>query len=532
MRSDGNALIIILFTVMVILILLMTQTSVTRANVAVVDRRTTSAQLGATTLLRTPARLRQVATNLPAFLRDTVPLPTKLSDSGTLATLQGQLDTTWRQCRETAFRVQVHLAGQPSCGVPDPRASQRSTVTSNTLSSTGLTEYRVPLYVRTTVKGPHGGRRSREAQGEAVLLGMNPMPSTAFHVLTGNLGAPVPAGLILDGPVHVNGRLQVAAGRSAFLSVVSSAQRSMDFGSATWPTAQPGPFPALPCDPQSSTCATFDNGLGLGVGTLPINGGDVESQAGLRLPGSVHELVLTPNSNGGTTVFTCTSTACNRYWLQPDGDSVNVWQHTLSSPVPPRNGLVFAPPEPGSNPWTLVASRVTGLILAPNDLSVRALIPAGPAFQGQLSVAANNRLTVTSSLRAQTPVCDSYPVRDTDGELRPASCQQSSPDQLGLISVRGNIDIGNSSLPLPEGDTSIALHASLMAARGTVALRDTRPSTLDWTGSVMSQTFIPDARMRLAFDARVRRPPGFPNLNVTATPPVMLLGRDTELDLP
>lgn len=178
------------------------------------------------------------------------------------------------------------------------------------------------------------------------------------------------------------------------------------------------------------------------------------------------------------------------------------------------------------------ATGVAPVIFAPNDLSVRALYPTGSAYQGALTVAANQTLTVTSSLKAQTPVCDSYPVKDANGAHRPATCTAATDDQLGLVSVQGNIDLGDSSQPLAESETSMAVHAAMLASRGTVALRDTRLATLDLTGSVAAAVFAPDDRMRLAFDPRVTRPPAFPTMSSSSMPPAVILQQDSELDLP
>lgn len=535
MRQDGNALLITLFTVMVLALLLLAQTAVTHTNVNVAGRRTSSAQLAATVTFRTPAFLQDTAARLPGFLAEklsTTP-PDQLTSAATLQTFQRNLDAAWSQCASGNPRTRLHLAGQSSCSMPDPGAAQRGSVTRNTLSQTGLTEYRLPLYAQVTASDAEGNRRSRAATGEAVLLAMNPMPATAYQLLTGSLTQPIPGALIFDGPVHVQGTLTLDAARSAFLAPVTSSQSALRLGGESRTTAQFRPLPAVPCDPSSSTCPTFGDGLALGAAALNLPSVNLSAQAALTLPGSVREVVLSPHPSGGTLVYACTSTACDRYWLQPSGSAATLWQHSLSSPVPPRNGLIFQPPEPASgSPWTQRASGVLPIILAPNALEVRALMPTGPAYQGALTLAAKGTLTVTSSLLAQAPVCDSYPVRDADASLRPASCTQTSPDQFGLVSEGGGIDLGNSSLTLADQDASLTLHAALLAPQGAVALRDSRLQKLDLVGSVTSLSFTPDARMRLAFDPRVRRPPGFPDLGITVTPPAVIFQGDTNLDLP
>lgn len=536
MRNDGNALLITLFTVMILAMLLAAQAVVTRANVVTVERRTTGALLGATTTLHTPARLRVAAANLPAFLSTQLSAgttPTQLTSTTTLASWQRALDDAWAQCRAGRFQVNVHLAGQASCGQVDPGAAQRNTVTKNTLSATGLTEYRIPLYVRATAVDTSGARRTRQATGEAVILGMTSMPVNAYQLLTGTLQADLPAGIILDGPVHVNAGLRFEAGQSAFLSRVTSGASALTLGGQSRTPDTFAPSPSLPCDPKATTCPTFGDGLSLQAGTVSIPHPSVASLAAINLPGNVREVVLNPHPSGGTEVYACTTADCTRYWFQPQGTGWALWQHSLTSPVPPRNGLVFQPPEPETgSPWTAISSGVRPVILAPTNLQVRALYPSGGAYQGVLTVAANQTLTVTSSLRAASPVCDSYPVRDTQGALRPASCTNGSTDQLGLISQQGNIDLGDSTLSLAESETSMAVHAALLASRGAVALRDTRLSTFDLTGSVASATFTPDSRMRLAFDPRVPTLPAFPTMASSTMPPAVLLQGDSEQDVP
>lgn len=535
-RTSGNALIITLFAVMILTVLLAAQVVVTRANVVTVERRTTNAMLSATATLHTPTQLRLIAADLPSFLGTQLAGTTSgsLGSAATLTTWQQNLDSTWAQCNTSSMTTLVHLAGLPSCSTADPGAAQRSAVTVNTLSGTGLTEYRVPLYVQITAEDASGSRRTRQATGEAVILEMASMPVTAYEILAGQVQGEIPAGMLTDGPVHVNGALPLAAGQSAFLGRVTSAAASLTLGGQVRTPQQFTPGPGVPCDPRLTTCPSFAGGLGLQTGAVPVPAAEPAPVAALTLPGVVREVVLAPHPSGGTEVFACMVVSCTRSWFQPTGPGrATLWQHALPSPVPPRNGLLFTPPEPTSgSAWSVSATGVAPVIFAPNDLSVRALYPTGSAYQGALTVAANQTLTVTSSLKAQTPVCDSYPVRDANGAHRPATCTAATDDQLGLVSVQGNIDLGDSSQPLAESETSMAVHAAMLASRGTVALRDTRLATLDLTGSVAAAVFAPDDRMRLAFDPRVTRPPAFPTMSSSSMPPAVILQQDSELDLP
>jgi len=514
-REDGNVLLLTLMVGVILMALLAAEVTVTRVNVRAVQSSTVNAQLDVQAILSSPNAMRDAVARLPAEITARAGFaPSSFGDN-----LQTAVDRDWGQCSATGRLITRVRLNPTICGVT---SSVEDRATFRPLSSGNASEVRIPLTIQTTYTDTLG-RRSRQARGEVVyrLAGTSALPITMYQVLADRLGAPLPDNLILDGPIQVNGPLTFAAGRSEFLSGVSSATAQLQLGSTTVTPRQFAPSVAFPCDQLNSTCPKFNAGLSLTAPRLPI---PIPGEpADLTLSAATQDIVLSPNPARGTTIYTCTLTSCERYWYAPDG---NLYQHILPSPVPPENGLPFTPPEPdgGTQPWQPVKTNVTGIFRVAGDVQVRALTPNGPAFQGSLTLEADGTLTVASSLSPVTPTCTTFAVRNQDGSITPANCTSGSPDVLGLISLNGNIDLGSSTTF--TADRTLALQANLFAPFGSVSIQDPRVSTLNWVGSVAASTFTPNAGMHLAQDPRLVDPPGFPSLPGRTTAPTVRLEPD------
>lgn len=504
-REQGNAVLIVLFAVIILATLLTIQVVATRANVLTTDRRTQDAQLNAQAAFSSPRLITGILNGLPQQLAE--------QSTGSLAdgTYRTSLSTemqAWLSCGTATVRQTLLIAGTTTCG-GTPTTDTTVRATQGTVVS-----YQVPLQLKIITKGNEQAQRTRLLPGELRFANASTgsLPITAYQVLANVLGT-VPADMIFDGPVQVNGQIQLAAGRSAWPGGLTSEQRQLRVGNTTISVDRFGGNGGFPCDQSSANCPNFVGGIGMGTGRVDVP--DVGGTAGLNLPSSVREVVLYPQ-DGGTGLYVCTTSSCDQYVLTPTAvGRMRVVRVASGVAVPSTSGRET----PGAaTESTVIASDVVALVQAPGDLQVRALTPAAAAYAGTLSIIARQNLIITSSLLAQRPACTTYAVAtetlsDLNGGIRPANCGDlSSPDALGLASQYGSVFFGDETLSLVGGNRTMTVQGAVLAPRGTVQMQDSRLSDVDWIGSVAAGRVIPDVRMRLAHDPRFPQLPGFPTV--------------------
>ncbi|WP_082506218.1 hypothetical protein, partial [Deinococcus sp. Leaf326] len=397
-REQGNAVLIVLFIILVLAALMTIQAVATRANVLTTDRRTQDAQLNAQAAFSAPRLITGVLTGLPQGVTDQ---STGNLESGTYRTSLSTQMEGWLSCGTATVEQRLSIGGTTTCGGASTGDTTIRAVQGNVVS------YRVPLQLGIVTKGNEQAQRTRVLPGQLRFANAatGSLPITAYQVLTNVLGT-VPADMIFDGPVQVNGQVQLAAGRSAWPGGLTSEQREIRVGNTTVSVNQFGGNGGYPCDQSVATCPNFAGGLGMGTGrvTLPdmTNG-----RAGLNLPGNVREVVLYP-WEGGTGLYVCTTNSCDQYVLTPTSRGrMSVVRVANGVGVPSTSGKET----PGAvTESTVILSDVPALVQAPGDLQVRAFTPASAAYTGTLSIAARQNLIVTSSLLAQRPACTTYAV--------------------------------------------------------------------------------------------------------------------------
>lgn len=501
----GNAVLISLFIAMFLMALLAYQVVTTRANLNVTEQRTATAQLTAQSVFSTARAIRTATQELSGKANATLTVA-GMQDGSRFTTLSTAMQIAL-PCNAPGERNRLFVAQAPSCGESGSGAA------ASTATSTNVTKWQIPLLLRVSARLPDGTQRTRQVTGSLSLSSSTnaavPLNVSAMQLLVGQVVGAVPGNLIFDGPVHSNATVTLEKNRSEWPGGLTSASPQLVLGTQTLTPNDFGPNPAFPCDQATMTCPNFGGGLALKAPVMPLP--DAQSTSGaLHLSGNVRELVLFPVS-GGTGFFACTTTACDVYHLSGN----TIWRIRSGVAVPARDGS----PVDTTPLESAMMSSTQPLIIVPGDLEVRSLTPTGAAYRGTLSIMSRQTLTIGSSLLAQTPVCTTYPVRNDRGSLEPAVCGGvSSPDALGLIAERGNINVGQPAAALVGGDTSLTLQAALLAPRGRISLRDSRITTLDWIGSATAATFEPSARMRLAHDPRALAFPGFPALPGGLTP--------------
>lgn len=504
-REQGNAVLIVLFIILVLAALMTIQVVATRANVLTTDRRTQDAQLNAQAAFSSPRLITGVLNGLPQKLTDQ---STGSLEDGTYRTSLSNQMQGWLSCGTATVQQSLVIAGKTTCG--------GSTTADTTIRATqgNVVSYRVPLQLNIITKGNEQAQRTRVLLGQLRFANASTgsLPVTAYQVLTNVLGT-VPADMVFDGPVQVNGQVQLAAGRSAWPGGLTSELRQVRVGNTTVSVDQFGGNGGYPCDQSVVSCPNFVGGIGMGTGRVDVP--DVGGTAGLNLPSSVREVILYPQ-DGGTGLYVCTTSSCDQYVLAPTAvGRMRVVRVASGVAVPSTSGRET----PGAaTESTVIASDVAALVQAPGDLQVRALTPAAAAYAGTLSIVARQNLTLTSSLLAQRPACTTYAVAtetlsDLNGGIRPATCGDlSSPDALGLASQYGSVFFGDETLSLIGGSRTMTVQGAVLAPRGTVQVQDGRLSDVDWIGSVAAGRVIPDVRMRLAHDPRFPQLPGFPTV--------------------
>ena len=476
-REQGNAVLIVLFIILVLAALMTIQVVATRANVLTTDRRTQDAQLNAQAAFSSPRLIIGVLNGLPQQLTDQ---STGSLEDGTYRTSLSNQMRGWLSCGTTTVQQSLFIAGETTCGGISTADTTIRATQGNVVS------YRVPLQLKIITKGNEQAQRTRVLPGQLRFANASTgsLPITAYQILTNVLGT-VPADLIFDGPVQVNGQVQLAAGRSAWPGGLTSELRQVRVGNTTVSVDQFGGNGGYPCDQSVVSCPNFVGGIGMGTGRVDVP--DVSGTAGLNLPSSVREVVLYPQ-DGGTGLYVCTTSSCDQYVLTPTSvGRMTVVRVASGVAVPSTSGKET----PGAaTESSVIASDVVALVQAPGDLQ---------------------NLTITSSLLAQRPACTTYAVADLNGGIRPATCGDlSSPDALGLASQYGSVFFGDETLSLIGGSRTMTVQGAVLAPRGTVQVQDGRLSDVDWIGSVAAGRVIPDVRMRLAHDPRFPQLPGFP----------------------
>jgi len=173
---------------------------------------------------------------------------------------------------------------------------------------------------------------------------------------------------------------------------------------------------------------------------------------------------------------------------------------------------------------------------ARSDPADRATAPPALAAFSQLTLATAGSLRITGDLTYEQPPCTSFPERQPDGSIVPATCEDlDARNVLGLFAQDGDILIGhNHHDDRYNAPPDLTVHGVLMSSRGAVQVED---YTAGWPlgrvhliGGIIENlyggfgTFDPASGeptsgygRRFVYDRRMARglaPPGFPTTNV------------------
>ena len=284
---------------------------------------------------------------------------------------------------------------------------------------------------------------------------------------------------------------------------------------------------------------------------LPINNQAQRNAAqarGIYVDGDVEELELFTTEEAGTTyqrinlrvcesgypvwvwdpgrwtwrrVLRCTDTRTVAYRYASDGilqrynPRSRAWENVVRDGSTVRfNGVIFAEGQ--------IKSLTGPEREDPNDPDT-----AGPALASfaQITVAAGDTIRVTGDLKYTDRPCSSYPHRDEDGNVVPATCENlTATNVLGVYSQEGNVLIG------ANAPRDIHIDGVLMSGRGVVQVEgyDSIPEKgyVHLTGGIIEYfygafgTFNPRTGRnrtgygrRFTYDPRMKRglaPPFFP----------------------
>ncbi len=222
---------------------------------------------------------------------------------------------------------------------------------------------------------------------------------------------------------------------------------------------------------------------------LPDNAFEQKTAAqdsGLYFPSDLYSLklfaadatgnLLTKTTSGWTPTATyqyiescTTATSCTTYRFNANGD---LYEQNTDGSWPTIaietdfNGVIYAEGDIDrlSGPDRTVATS-TDPDLAP---------PALAAFS-QITVVSENDTRITGDLKYEDEPCTGTPVRETDGSVTAATCDNvAARNVLGVYTSDGDILIGNQNttdvtLNAPD---NITIHASLMSAKGVVTVEN------------------------------------------------------------
>ncbi|MFC6660511.1 DUF4900 domain-containing protein [Deinococcus multiflagellatus] len=271
-----------------------------------------------------------------------------------------------------------------------------------------------------------------------------------------------PAGQITTGPT----------GPTCAVAAVPGANLNGTFVSAT--TMSPNDQAPSRCNAGGTGCATpqFSQGVNWNAPyvQLPENGSDQQREAlsgGVSIPGDVNELQLYQGTVNGQTVQRITYTVpgpsgpvTTQLALGQNGtlqllDTDGQWKGAERQPdgsFKPGAASTF-------NGVLYVGGKVANLNAGPNGASG----PAVTSFAG-LTLAAAGDINITSSLRYADPPCSGQHVRNGDGSVTPAPCNNlDTRNILGIYSAQGNVNLMKDQM-----GTDPSIHAVLMAGTGAV----------------------------------------------------------------
>ena len=526
---------LVLIVCMVLAMLIAAEIVVTRANIKVVGGRTIAAQVSGRAVVNMPRQTAEMLARLPASVRAVSPNQVAPDSPMFEGVLQRQVES-WSCISTGNARGYLYIGTQNTCNTSS--STNQLPVTVNNLTNT-LQQVEIPLVYQYTAFSSDDIRRTRQTKGtiSGVYAPSGEIPLSAAEIIADQLTTSFARAQVFDGLVHVNTQpaLDQNSEGSIFLGGLSTAANALNWYGAALPQSSFGPNPAYPCDQQSASCIKFPGGVALSQPQVTLTTPDLTGITKLTLPSGVTDLILNAAPDGGTELFAC-STTCERYWFKPNsqGQPYTLFKHRLISPVPPQNGTLFIPPEPTdqSNPWQFV-SNVRPVVYSNSPLRVRALNPNGGAYSGLLSIISNDSLTLTTSIRAQTPICTTYPVIDAAGIARPAECSTGSNDALLLESTMSWVSLGSASLDqLPDGDDTFTVQAQVAAPHGMVLIGDENVSWVDIVGSIQAHVFKLDTRLRMAHDPRALILDGAPTFQGYYFPLLVTLAPDTRVDVP
>ena len=223
---------------------------------------------------------------------------------------------------------------------------------------------------------------------------------------------------------------------------------------------------------------------------LPVNNQD-QSQAaldgGLHIDGDVHTLQLwaanadgdplTPDGSGGYT-----TAATHQYIsVRRTGSSTTMTYRYDSSGLLQRRT--------GSGNWVTERTDFNGVIFVAGDInrfrgpervpsystSNNNAPPALASF-AQITVAADDDIRITRDIKYERPPCAGVPVRNSDGTVTPANCDDlDAQNVLGVFTQDGDIMIGNATGSNSQNaPMNVAIHGVLMTSEGTVEVENFR----------------------------------------------------------
>jgi hypothetical protein len=96
--------------------------------------------------------------------------------------------------------------------------------------------------------------------------------------------------------------------------------------------------------------------------------------------------------------------------------------------------------------------------------------PPALASFAEITVAAESSIRITGDLRYERPPCTGRPVRNRDGTVTPADCNNLGVRNiLGVFSQGGNVLVGNHATDASQrAPDHIHVHAALMSGRGVI----------------------------------------------------------------
>lgn len=224
---------------------------------------------------------------------------------------------------------------------------------------------------------------------------------------------------------------------------------------------------------------------------LPANNQNQEAAAassGLRIGSDVYELEmwaadasgnpLTPDGSGGYTgtstyqyirVQTSSWSSSSTLYRYTEGGNLqrrsgSSWVNATSTPF---NGVVYVDGE---------VSRFKGPNRQPSWSTNPNNAPPALASFAQITLAADEDIHITGDLKYENPPCSGVPVRNSDGSVTPATCDNlDAVNVLGVYTQEGDVLIGNnnwdSSRNAPD---NVAIHGVLMTSEGRVEVEDFR----------------------------------------------------------